>query len=114
MTNKIIVDTNVVIAASIIQNIVELGIVVKHKFYDQSIQLFSLFKRDNDCYGVLVSTVKTESFTMLVRAVYDTFLSDSSANPQLRTLFYKNAAGIVTSSERKMKKLMRRLKGGRI
>ena len=112
MTNKIIVDTNVVIAASIIQNIVELGIVVKHKFYDQSIQLFSLFKRDNDCYGVLVPTVKTESFTMPVRAVYDTFLSDSSANPQLRTLFYKDAAGIVTSSERKMKKLMRRLKEG--
>ncbi len=46
MINKIIIDTNVIIAASIIQNIGKPKIVVKHKFYDQSIQLLSLFKLD--------------------------------------------------------------------
>ena len=112
MTNKIIVDANVVIAAGIIQNIGKPNIAVKHKFYDQSIQLLSLFKRDNDCYGVLVPAVKNESFTVLIKAIYKTFLSDSSADPQLRALFYKDAAGIVTSSEQRMKKLMRSLKDG--
>ena len=112
MTNEIIVDTNVVIAAGIIQNIGKPNIAVKHKFYDQSIRLLSLFKRDNDCCGVLVSTVKNESFTVPARAAYETFLSDSSADPQLRALFCNDAAGVVTSSGRKMRKWTRRPKGG--
>ncbi len=60
----------------------------------------------------MVSTVKTESFTVLTRAVYKTFLPDSSADPQLRAMFYSDVAGIVTSSERRMRKLMKRLKEG--
>ena len=60
MKTKIIVDTNVVVAASVIENISELDIVIKHEFYDQSIQLFSLFKQDDDeVSGVLVPTVET-------------------------------------------------------
>ena len=60
MKTKVIVDTNVVVAASVIENISELDIVIKHEFYDQSIQLFSLFKQDDDeVSGVLVPTVET-------------------------------------------------------
>ena len=112
MTNKIIVDTNVVIAASIIHNICKLNIVVKHKFHDQSDRLLSLLKRDNDCCGILVSKVKNESFRMLARAVYETFLSSSSANPQLLALFYNDTIGFVSFSELKMERLMRDLKKG--
>lgn len=39
-------DTNVIVASSIIENAGKLGI-IKHKFYDQSVQLFGLF-RDSD------------------------------------------------------------------
>ena len=85
---------------------------VKHKFHDQSDRLLSLLKRDNDCCGVLVSKVKNESFRMLARAVYETFLSHSSANPQLLTLFYYDTIAIVSSSGRRMRKLMRCLKEG--
>ena len=60
MKTKVIVDTNVVVVASVIENISELDIVIKHEFYDQSIQLFSLFKQDDDeVSGVLVPTVET-------------------------------------------------------
>ncbi len=42
MTNKITADTNVVIAAGIIQSIGESDIVVKHGFYYQPVRLRSL------------------------------------------------------------------------
>lgn len=41
---KIIPDTNVIVSASILENLKDIGI-VKHTFYDESIQLFSLFKK---------------------------------------------------------------------
>ncbi len=40
---KVIPDTNIIVAASIMENIHELNIIVKHPFYDQSVQLCSLF-----------------------------------------------------------------------
>ena len=112
MTNKIIVDTNVIIAACIIQNIDELNMVIKHEFYEQSIQLFSLLKRDNDCCGILVSTVEIESFAVLSKAVRETFVPDSLKDPRRRALFYNNAIGFTVASELKMRKLMGYLKRG--
>lgn len=110
MTAKIIVDTNVVVAASVIENISELDITVKHEFYDQSIQLFSLFKQDdNEVSGILVPTVKTESYRILSRAVRETFVPDSLNDPRRRALFYNDAVAIIASSEQKMRKLMKRL-----
>ncbi len=114
MTTKIVVDTNVVVAASAIQNIQELDLTIKHEFHDQSIQLFSLFKENNNCSGVLVSTVKTESFKVLSKAVRKVFVPDSLSNPQRRELFYNDAVAIIASSEEKMRVLMKRMSYGRL
>ena len=113
MTTKIIADTNVVVAASVIQNIQELDLTIKHEFYDQSIQLFSLFKENNNCSGILVPTVKTESFKVLSKAVRKVFVPDSLKDPQRRALFYNDAVAIIASSEQKMRILMTRMSRGR-
>ena len=114
MKTKVIVDTNVVVAASVIENISELDVVIKHEFYDQSIQLFSLFKQDDDeVSGVLVPTVETESYRILSKAVRKVFAPDSLKDPRRRALFYNDAIAIITSSEQKMRKLMERLSRGK-
>lgn len=69
---KIIPDTNVIVSASILENIEEVGI-IKHKFYDQSIQLFSIFKKQNsDIEGIAIPQVKSECLRVLSRAIKNT------------------------------------------
>ena len=48
MNPKIVIDTNVIVAASILEKVEETGIQVKHYFYDQSRQLFSIFQKRPD------------------------------------------------------------------
>ena len=54
------------------ENAGKLGI-IKHHFYDQSIQLFSLF-RDSDI-GFAVPKVRLECFAVLSKAVKSTHIS---------------------------------------
>ena len=74
---KVIPDTNVLVAASIMENMDELGVVVKHQFYDQSVQLFSLFHPPQSVEGYAMPQVKTECFRVLSRAVRDVFVPNS-------------------------------------
>ena len=111
-TNKIIFDTNVLVAACIIENAGESNTVIKHEFYDQSIRLVSLLKRDNNCHGVLISTVKTEPYTVLGKAVYQVFVPDSLNDSHRRMLFYENSIALVASSEQKLDKLIGYLEEG--
>jgi len=104
---KIIVDTNVIVAASIIENIKELEITVTHRFYGQSRQLFSIFdNRRDEKIGILTLTVKSEAFLVLSKAVKDTFIPKEFDDIQRKRIFFDNAVAFVNSSDHRMRTLM--------
>lgn len=104
---KIIIDTNVIVAASIIENVGDLEIQVKHRFYDESIQLFSIFKKDPAAKrGISTPTMRRESFLVLAKAIKDVFLTGiSPTDIRLKEFFYNNASAILFSSDHKMRDL---------
>lgn len=109
-SQKVIVDTNVIVAASIIENISGLDVPVKHEFYDQSIRLFSIFKKQpQERIGIAVPTVKREAFKVLTRAVKSVFLNGISNDRRVKQHFYDAAVAIINSSESKMRDLFVRL-----
>ena len=107
---KVIPDTNVIVAASIIKNMGELGITVKHDFYDQSIQLFSLFSYQKCADGYAMPQIKAECFGVLSRAVKDVYVPKRLSDDAAKEKFYDDAVGIISSSEHKMRELLSRLK----
>ena len=111
---KVIPDTNVIVAASIIENMHELDIIVKHRFYDQSIQLFSLFHPPQSTEGYAMPQVKIECFGVLSKAVKDVFVSNRFDNKHIKEKFYNEAVGIISSSEHKMRNLLGRLRKPRL
>ena len=93
-------------AASILKNVRELDIQVKHDFYDTSRQLFSIFsKRSREQIGILVPTVKKESFKVLSKAVKKAMLDIDVQDIHRKELFYNNAVAVVSSCEYKMRYL---------
>ena len=102
---KIILDTNVIVAASIIKNIPELNTQIKHEFYDQSIQLFSMLKKNKNM-GLVTPTVKDEVFHVLNKAVRSTFVPRNLKNPQRRKIFYDDATAIISAADQKRRILM--------
>ncbi len=106
---KVIPDTNVIIAASIIENISEINDDIKHQFYEESIQLFSLFKHPEVCKGIALPKVKRESFGVLARAVKDVFIPKTNVDWHTKILFYNSASSIIFSSDHKRQALLARL-----
>lgn len=103
---KIVIDTNVLVAASIIENVKELGIAVSHRFYSQSRHLFSVFiKRQQEKIGILTPTVRSEAFSVLSKAVKDVFIPTDLQDVKRKQIFYDNAVGLVNSSEHRMRHL---------
>lgn len=95
---KIIVDTNVIVAASILENVKDLNIQVKHEFYDTSIQLFSIFKkRPREQIGIAVPTVRREAFLVLSTAIKKTMISGIDTDIQTKEKLFNNAVAIVNS-----------------
>jgi len=107
---KVVVDTNVLVSASILRNISELDTEIKHEFYDQSIQLFSLFRKyRSKRIGYLVPKVRTESFSVLSKAVKSVFVPSTLQDPKRKEIFYNDAVAIINASEHKMRDLMKLL-----
>lgn len=103
---KIIVDTNILVAAGILVNIQDLDIQVKHDFYDTSRQLFSIFsKRPREQIGILVPTVKKESFKVLSKAVKKSMGNIQVNDIRRKEVFYNNTVAMVNSCEYKMRQL---------
>lgn len=104
---KVIIDTNVLVAACIIENIKELGIVVNHRLYSQSRHLFSVFiKRQQEKIGILTPTVHSEAFLVLSKAVKDVFIPSDFQDIKIKQIFYDNAVALVNSSEHRMRYLV--------
>lgn len=103
----IIPDTNVIVSASIIQNLRELGL-VKHMFYEESIQMFSLFVTRSDIKGVVVPQVMTECFRVLAQSAKNTLVHETHHHSTTAES-YERAIGLVVSSIYRMRKLLRRL-----
>jgi len=104
---KIIIDTNVLVAASINENVRELGIPVNHRFYGQSRQLFSVFiRRPKEIIGIITPTARSEAFLVLSKAVKDVFIPSELTDIRRKQVFYDNAVAFVNSSEHRMRFLM--------
>lgn len=103
---KVVPDTNVVVASSIIGNVGELGI-IKHRFYEPSIQLFSLFRDPG--IGVAVPRVRAECFGVLSRAVKSAYIPKNKGDRELKEKFYNELVAFVSSSEYKLRELLSRL-----
>ena len=103
---KVVPDTNVVVAASIIKNTDIMG-TIKHHFYDQSIQLFSLFR--NSDIGFAMPQVRSECYAVLSKAVKLTYIPKGDMDMALKEKFYDEFASFITSSEYKMRALLSRL-----
>ncbi|WP_100181936.1 hypothetical protein [Candidatus Nitrosotenuis aquarius] len=104
---KVAIDTNVIVAASIIANVREQNIPIKHQYYDQSRRLFSVFrKRQQDKLGIIVPRVKSEAFLVLSRAVKDVFIGNNKMNISLRRIFFEKAVAIINSCDYKMRALL--------
>ncbi len=104
--HKIIVDTNVIVAASILVNITELNINVKHHFYDQSRRLFSIFeKRPKEQIGISVPTMRSEAFLVLSTAVKSSFIGNNYVDIKTKEAFYNDAVALTSLCEHKMRYL---------
>ena len=107
---KVVVDTDVLVSASILQNISELDTEIKHEFYDQSIQLFSLFRKNHSKrIGYMVPKVRTESFSVLTKAVKSVFVPSTLKDPKRKEIFYNDTVAIINASDHKMRDLMKLL-----
>ena len=83
-TVKIIPDTNVIVAASISESFPEIPEGIRHQFYDESAQLFSLFKKtSNKKMGIALPWVEKESSRVLKHAIIDVFHKHESANTRM-------------------------------
>ena len=103
---KIIVDTNVIVAASILVNIRELDIDVKHHFYNQSRRLFSIFKkRPKEQIGISVPTMRSEAFLVLSKAVRNSFIMNKYTDIKTKETFYNDAVALTSLCEHKMRYL---------
>ena len=106
MNPKIVIDTNVIVAASILEKIREIDIQVKHHFYDQSRQLFSIFqKRPDKKIGIAVPTVRSEAFLVLSKAVRSSFTDSFLLDMESKEIFYDQLVALVNSCEHKMRHL---------
>lgn len=104
---KIIIDTNVIVSASVLVNVEELGLPVRHRFYNESSQLFSIFKkRPSEKIGIATPTVRSEAFLVLSKSVHDTFTSNLDIRDiRTREIFFNNAVAFVNLCEHKMRGL---------
>ncbi len=79
MTNfKVLVDTNVLVSASINQLIIKLNCNIKHHFYDLSQPLFEYFRKNIDKrIGIFTPEIENSAKEILIRAI-DSEIKDMS------------------------------------
>lgn len=71
MKNKILFDSSVIVAASVLMSATEdAGIELKHIFYEDAIQLFSLIKKNlSKRIGVVTATIESEALGVLSEVI---------------------------------------------
>lgn len=107
---KILVDANVLIAASIQANIKSIGIEVKHTHYDQSIHLFSKFRKyAAERIGITTKTVRGESFHALSKAVQKVITGNLPSDLEKRKKLFNAGTAIINLCDNKMRVLVQTL-----
>ena len=101
---KIVVDTNVLVAACISHIIFEIGMVIQHEFYRDSIKLFDFFRKHPNV-GYLLPKVDTESKSVLGNAVWDIFNERFQSNPDLKDRLHDEVSNIILACGIEMKGL---------
>lgn len=70
MRNRILVDSCVLISSSVLVSLKDLGIELKHDFYDECIELISYLQRNiSKRIGIVTSTIETEAMGVLDRVI---------------------------------------------
>ena len=106
MKIKIFPDSSVIISASIQANVASVGVTVRHRFYEDSIHLFSIFrKRASESMGITTKTVRSESFHALSRAVTSSILDNLPAEKDKRKRLFDETTSIVNLCDSKMRDL---------
>lgn len=104
--NKVFIDSNVVVAASIRANVKSIGITVQHQFYDQSIHLFGVFRKNaSKQIGITTKTVRGESFNILSKAVNGIIFDNHPDSFSKRRQLLNSATAIVNLCYSKMQGL---------
>lgn len=107
---KILPDTSVIISASIQANVKNIGIEVKHRQYDESIHLFSIFRKNvNESIGITTKTIRGESFHTLSKAVTSSILKNPPAEKDKRKKLFNETNAIINICDNKMRILFSNL-----
>lgn len=106
MPCKVLLDTNVVIAASLKFYVNASKLDVKHDFYDQSSKLFELIRKNLDKrVGIITSTVEEESFGVLLKALNST-IDKNVTDPEKLKQDYDAMTTVANLCESNMRKLL--------
>lgn len=103
---KILLDSSVIISASIQANVASIGVTVKHRLYEDSIHLFNIFrKRANEGIGITTKTVRDESFHALSKAVTNSIQENLPAQKDKRKKLFDETTSIINLCENQMRDL---------
>ena len=111
----IIIDTNVIIAASIRYFFTDDvraddDNLLQHKNYQKAIEFFEWLQRNHeDVTGTLVPTVEEELDRRLLDIVRSTLLDDVRLSPHITTAIWNNIGHLLNITTRKIEKLLRHL-----
>jgi hypothetical protein len=91
--SKVLLDTCVVISASVYGSYQDLGVELEHKFYSKTTPLFYIIKKYQESrVGIITSTIESQSIATIAKAVTDA-LEEKAANitdPQLRDKVFES------------------------
>ena len=92
---KVILDTCVLVSASVHGFYEETGISLEHKFYGRTIPLFDILRKNIDKrIGVVTFTVEMQALTVLAKAVTEALEEESERNPDQRMQLFMSYSAL--------------------
>ena len=103
---KILLDSSVIVSASIQANVASIGATVNHRFHEDSIHLFNIFrKRADEGIGITTKTVRDESFHTLPKAVKNSIQENLPAQKDKQKKLFDETTSIINLCDNKMRDL---------
>ena len=103
---KILLDSSVIVSASIQANVASIGATVNHRFHEDSIHLFNIFrKRADEGIGITTKTVRDESFHTLPKAVKNSIQENLPAQKDKQKKLFDETTSIINLCDNKMQDL---------
>ena len=93
--SKVVLDTSVIVSASVYGSYVDLGIELHHQFYEKTIPLFDIIKKHIEKrVGIITLTVENQAIAVIASAVASELeqKADELDDPQLRADLFESHA----------------------